>query len=81
MVVEDKLASNSVYLSIHSYIVATKVKTVLEPVHLDAGEPWEKWAGLPKSSCDIILSINMFQYCSFGTIEVKQDCPRRSKFA
>ncbi|XP_064171678.1 methyltransferase-like 26 B [Anguilla rostrata] len=55
--------------SIRSYIVATKVKTVLEPVHLDGGEPWEKWAGLPKSSCDIILSINMLQYCSFGTIE------------
>ncbi|XP_061080836.1 methyltransferase-like 26 B [Conger conger] len=55
--------------SIRSYIVATKVKTVLEPLHLDAGEPWEKWAGLHKSSCDIILSINMLQHCSFGTIE------------
>ncbi|XP_018603506.1 methyltransferase-like 26 B [Scleropages formosus] len=55
--------------SISSYIAATKAKTVLQPVHLDAGEPWDKWAGLPRSSCDIILSINMLHYCSFRTIE------------
>ncbi|XP_030646819.1 methyltransferase-like 26 B [Chanos chanos] len=55
--------------SIQAYIGATKVKTVLEPVHLDASEPWEKWAGLPRSSCDVIIAINLLQYSSFSTNE------------
>ncbi|XP_067279700.1 methyltransferase-like 26 B isoform X1 [Pseudorasbora parva] len=55
--------------SIRAYIGATKAKTVLEPVHLDASEPWEKWAGLPRSSCDIIIAINLLQYSPFSTAE------------
>lgn len=56
--------------SIRAYIGATKTKTALEPVYLDASEPWEKWAGLPQSSCDIIMAINLLQYSPFGTAEV-----------
>uniref|UniRef100_A0A673NCM5 Zgc:103625 n=1 Tax=Sinocyclocheilus rhinocerous TaxID=307959 RepID=A0A673NCM5_9TELE len=48
--------------SIKAYIGATKAKTVLELVYLDASQPWEKWAGLPQSSCDIIIAINLLQY-------------------
>uniref|UniRef100_A0A4W6FZ17 Zgc:103625 n=1 Tax=Lates calcarifer TaxID=8187 RepID=A0A4W6FZ17_LATCA len=48
--------------SIKAYIAATHAKTVLQPVHLDASEPWEKWAGLSRSSCDIIIAINLLQY-------------------
>ncbi|XP_051572467.1 methyltransferase-like 26 B isoform X1 [Myxocyprinus asiaticus] len=55
--------------SIRAYIGATKAKTVLEPVHLDASEPWEKWAGLPQSSCVIIIAINLLQYSTFSTAE------------
>uniref|UniRef100_A0A4W5JYX5 Zgc:103625 n=1 Tax=Hucho hucho TaxID=62062 RepID=A0A4W5JYX5_9TELE len=57
------------FCSIRSYIVATKVKTVLQPVHLDASEPWEKWAGLPRGACDVIVAINLLQYSSFKTVE------------
>uniref|UniRef100_A0A672ZBX0 Zgc:103625 n=1 Tax=Sphaeramia orbicularis TaxID=375764 RepID=A0A672ZBX0_9TELE len=38
--------------SIKAYIAATNAKTVLQPVHLDASEPWEKWAGLHNNSSD-----------------------------
>ncbi|XP_071385912.1 methyltransferase-like 26 B [Centroberyx affinis] len=55
--------------SIKAYIVATKAKTVLQPVHLDASEPWEKWAGLPRNSCDVVIAINLLQYSSFKTAE------------
>uniref|UniRef100_A0A671MRG3 UPF0585 protein C16orf13 homolog B-like n=1 Tax=Sinocyclocheilus anshuiensis TaxID=1608454 RepID=A0A671MRG3_9TELE len=54
---------------IRAYIGATKAKTVLEPVYLDASQPWEKWAGLPRSSCDIIMAINLLQYSPFSTAE------------
>uniref|UniRef100_A0A667XAR0 Zgc:103625 n=1 Tax=Myripristis murdjan TaxID=586833 RepID=A0A667XAR0_9TELE len=53
--------------SIKAYIMATKAKTVLQPVHLDASEPWEKWAGLPRNSCDVVIAINLLQYSSFKT--------------
>uniref|UniRef100_A0A7N8Y4M7 Zgc:103625 n=1 Tax=Mastacembelus armatus TaxID=205130 RepID=A0A7N8Y4M7_9TELE len=53
--------------SIKAYIAATHAKTVLQPVHLDASEPWEKWAGLSRSSCDIVIAINLLQYSSFKT--------------
>lgn len=56
--------------SIKAYIAATHAKTVLQPVHLDASEPWEKWAGLPRSSCDVIVAINLLQYSSFKTAQV-----------
>ncbi|XP_029913751.1 methyltransferase-like 26 B [Myripristis murdjan] len=55
--------------SIKAYIMATKAKTVLQPVHLDASEPWEKWAGLPRNSCDVVIAINLLQYSSFKTAE------------
>ncbi|XP_044186525.1 methyltransferase-like 26 B [Thunnus albacares] len=55
--------------SIKAYIAATNAKTVLQPVHLDASEPWEKWAGLPRSSCDVIIAINLLQYSSFKTAQ------------
>uniref|UniRef100_A0A673NIJ8 Zgc:103625 n=1 Tax=Sinocyclocheilus rhinocerous TaxID=307959 RepID=A0A673NIJ8_9TELE len=55
--------------SIKAYIGATKAKTVLELVYLDASQPWEKWAGLPQSSCDIIIAINLLQYSPFRTAE------------
>lgn len=43
---------------------------VLPPVHLDASDPWEKWAGLSHNSCDVIISINLLQYSSFKTAQV-----------
>ncbi|XP_026801887.2 methyltransferase-like 26 B [Pangasianodon hypophthalmus] len=55
--------------SIRAYINATRVKSVLEPVFLDAREPWEKWAGLPQTSCDIIMAINLLQYSGFSTAQ------------
>ncbi|XP_034750330.1 methyltransferase-like 26 B isoform X2 [Etheostoma cragini] len=55
--------------SIKAYIAATHAKNVLQPVHLDAGEPWEKWAGLSSRSCDIIVAINLLQYSSFKTAQ------------
>ncbi|XP_041672623.1 methyltransferase-like 26 B [Cheilinus undulatus] len=55
--------------SIKAYIAATHAKTVLQPVHLDASEPWEKWAGLPRNSCDVIIAINLLQYSSFKTAQ------------
>ncbi|XP_042083841.1 methyltransferase-like 26 B isoform X2 [Haplochromis burtoni] len=56
--------------SIKAYIAATQAKTVLPPVHLDASDPWEKWAGLSHNSCDVIISINLLQYSSFKTAQV-----------
>lgn len=56
--------------SIKAYIAATHAKTVLQPVHLDASEPWEKWAGLPRNSWDVIIAINLLQYSSFKTAQV-----------
>ncbi|CAG5897870.1 methyltransferase-like 26 B [Menidia menidia] len=55
--------------SIKAYIAATKAESVLQPVHLDASEPWEKWAGLSRSSCDVIIAINLLQYSSFKTAQ------------
>ncbi|XP_039904108.1 methyltransferase-like 26 B isoform X1 [Simochromis diagramma] len=55
--------------SIKAYIAATQAKTVLPPVHLDASDPWEKWAGLNHNSCDVIISINLLQYSSFKTAQ------------
>ncbi|XP_072299296.1 methyltransferase-like 26 B [Eucyclogobius newberryi] len=55
--------------SVKAYIAATNVKTVLQPVHLDASEPWEKWANLSITSCDVIVSINLLQYSSFKTAQ------------
>ncbi|KAM4598541.1 methyltransferase-like 26 B [Polymixia lowei] len=55
--------------SINAYIAATKAKSVLQPVHLDASEPWEKWAGLPRNSCDVVIAINLLQYSPFKTAE------------
>ncbi|KAL7378767.1 hypothetical protein ABVT39_018373 [Epinephelus coioides] len=55
--------------SIKAYIAATHAKNVLQPVHLDASEPWEKWAGLPRNSCDVIVAINLLQYSSFKTAQ------------
>lgn len=55
------------FCSIRAYIAATKVKTVLQPVHLDASEPYEKWAGLPRGACDVIVastaSVQLFPNC------------------
>ncbi|XP_057673001.1 methyltransferase-like 26 B isoform X2 [Corythoichthys intestinalis] len=56
--------------SIKAYIDATNMTTVLPPVHLDASEPWEKWAGLTRGSCDVIIAINLLQYSSFKTAQV-----------
>ncbi|XP_026216933.1 methyltransferase-like 26 B [Anabas testudineus] len=53
--------------SIKAYIAATNAKTVLQPVHLDASELWEKWAGLSRNSCDVIVAINLLHYSSFKT--------------
>uniref|UniRef100_A0A8C6TTB9 Zgc:103625 n=1 Tax=Neogobius melanostomus TaxID=47308 RepID=A0A8C6TTB9_9GOBI len=53
--------------SIKAYISATDAKTVLQPVYLDASEPWEKWAELSLNSCDVIVAINLLQYSSFKT--------------
>ncbi|KAK5856193.1 hypothetical protein PBY51_007804 [Eleginops maclovinus] len=55
--------------SIKAYIAATHAKNVLQPVHLDASEPWEKWAGLLSKSCDVIVAINLLQYSSFKTAQ------------
>ncbi|XP_066529600.1 methyltransferase-like 26 B [Hoplias malabaricus] len=55
--------------SIRAYLDATKVQSVLQPVFLDAREPWEKWAGLSQSSCDVIIAVNLLQYSSFSTAE------------
>ncbi|XP_062263357.1 methyltransferase-like 26 B [Platichthys flesus] len=55
--------------SIKAYIAATHAKTILQPVHLDASEPWEKWAGIPRSSCDVVIAINLLQYSSFKTAQ------------
>ncbi|KAK9535196.1 hypothetical protein VZT92_007591 [Zoarces viviparus] len=55
--------------SIKEYIAATHAKNVLQPVHLDASEPWEKWAGLSRNSCDVIIAINLLQYSSFQTAQ------------
>ncbi|XP_029692184.1 methyltransferase-like 26 B isoform X1 [Takifugu rubripes] len=55
--------------SIKAYIAATRLKTVLQPVQLDAGQPWEQWAGVSRGSCDIIAAINLVQYCSFKTAQ------------
>ncbi|XP_017280930.1 methyltransferase-like 26 B [Kryptolebias marmoratus] len=55
--------------SIKAYIDATQAKTVLQPIFLDASEPWEKWAGLSRSSCDVIIAINLLQYSSFKTAQ------------
>ncbi|XP_031723701.1 methyltransferase-like 26 B [Anarrhichthys ocellatus] len=55
--------------SIKEYIAATYTKNVLQPVHLDASEPWEKWAGLSRNSCDVIIAINLLQYSSFQTAQ------------
>ncbi|XP_061701357.1 methyltransferase-like 26 B [Syngnathoides biaculeatus] len=53
--------------SIRAYIAATNLTTVLPPVHLDASEPWEKWGGVPRGSCDVIVAVNLLQYSSFKT--------------
>ncbi|XP_051905524.1 methyltransferase-like 26 B [Hippocampus zosterae] len=55
--------------SIKAYIAATNVTTVLPPVHLDASEPWEKWAGVCRGSCDVIVAINLLQYSPFKTAQ------------
>ncbi|KAG7239985.1 hypothetical protein INR49_028095 [Caranx melampygus] len=55
--------------SIKAYIAATHAKKVLQPVHLDASEPWEKWAGLSRGSCDVVVAINLLQYSSFKTAQ------------
>lgn len=56
--------------SIKAYIDATQLKTVLQPVQLDASQPWEQWAGVSQKSCDVIVAINLVQYCSFKTAQV-----------
>ncbi|KAE8283285.1 Methyltransferase-like 26 B [Larimichthys crocea] len=56
--------------SIKAYIAATHAKNVQEPAHLDASEPWEQWAGLHRSSCDVIVAINLLQYSSFKTAQL-----------
>ncbi|XP_013880669.1 UPF0585 protein C16orf13 homolog B [Austrofundulus limnaeus] len=55
--------------SIKAYIDATQAKTVLQPIFLDASEPWEKWAGLSRNSCDVIIAIKLLQYSSFKTAQ------------
>ncbi|XP_033998284.1 methyltransferase-like 26 B [Trematomus bernacchii] len=55
--------------SIKAYIAATHAKNVLQPVHLDASEPCEKWAGLSNKSCDVVVAINLLQYSSFKTAQ------------
>ncbi|XP_037544350.1 methyltransferase-like 26 B [Nematolebias whitei] len=55
--------------SIKAYIDATQAKTVLQPIFLDASEPWEKWANLSCGSCDVIIAINVLQYSSFKTAQ------------
>ncbi|KAG7505460.1 hypothetical protein JOB18_032064 [Solea senegalensis] len=55
--------------SIKAYIAATHAKTILQPVHLDASEPWQKWAGIPCNSYDVVIAINLLQYSSFKTAQ------------
>ncbi|XP_014855902.1 PREDICTED: UPF0585 protein C16orf13 homolog B-like isoform X1 [Poecilia mexicana] len=55
--------------SIKAYIAATHVKTVLQPVLLDASEPWDKWAGVSRNTCDVIVAVNLLQYSSFKTAQ------------
>ncbi|XP_056432927.1 methyltransferase-like 26 B isoform X1 [Gadus chalcogrammus] len=55
--------------SIRAYIVAAKVTNVRQPIHLDASEPWDKWAGLTHISCDVVVAINLMQYSSFTTAQ------------
>ncbi|XP_041075830.1 methyltransferase-like 26 B isoform X2 [Polyodon spathula] len=55
--------------SIYAYISATKVKNVLQPVYLNVEEAWEKWSGLPRRSCDVILCINVLHFCTLNTTE------------
>lgn len=57
--------------SIKAYIAATRVKTVLQPVQLDASQPWQQWAGVSQESCDVIVAINLMQYSSFKTAQVR----------
>lgn len=57
--------------SIKAYIAATRVKTVLQPVLLDASQPWQQWAGVSQQSCDVIVAINLMQYSSFKTAQVR----------
>ncbi|XP_076000239.1 methyltransferase-like 26 B [Genypterus blacodes] len=54
--------------SIKAYIAATNTKSVLQPIHLDVSEPWEK-SGLAGKSCDAVIAINLLQYSSFKTAE------------
>lgn len=56
--------------SIKAYIAATHAKNVQQPVHLDASQPSEQWAGVPRDSCDVIVAINLLQYSSFKTAQV-----------
>ncbi|XP_008327608.1 methyltransferase-like 26 B [Cynoglossus semilaevis] len=55
--------------SIKACITATHAKTILQPVHLDASEPLEKWTGVTSDSCDVIVAINLLQYSSFKTAQ------------
>lgn len=57
--------------SIRAYIAATRVKTVLQPVLLDASQPWQQWTGVSQQSCDVIVAINLMQYSSFKTAQVR----------
>uniref|UniRef100_A0A8C4TQK6 Zgc:103625 n=1 Tax=Erpetoichthys calabaricus TaxID=27687 RepID=A0A8C4TQK6_ERPCA len=61
--------SSSAHESICSYITATKLTNVLQPVYLNIEDHWENWAGLPKSSCDVVLCINLLHFCPFRTIQ------------
>lgn len=56
--------------SIKAYIAASHVKTVLQPIHLDASQPWEQWTGISRNSCDVTVAINLLQYSSFKTAQV-----------
>uniref|UniRef100_H3C1H0 Zgc:103625 n=1 Tax=Tetraodon nigroviridis TaxID=99883 RepID=H3C1H0_TETNG len=55
--------------SIKAYIAATCVKTVLQPVQLDASQPWQQWTGVSQESCDVILAVNLLQYSAFKTAQ------------
>lgn len=57
--------------SIKAYIAATCVKTVLQPVRLDASQPWQQWEGVSQESCDVIVAINLMQYSAFKTAQVR----------
>lgn len=56
--------------SIKAYIAATHANNVQQPVHLDASQPAEQWAGVSRDSCDVIVAINLLQYSSFRTAQV-----------